>query len=64
MTITELKDRKISAENKIVDIINQLEKDTECLVIGIVIGNVSEEGYGTHLEITVKKTVDITLDIK
>lgn len=64
MNIEDAKELKTIAENQIVDILNRLEKETECVTSSITITNVEEEGFGTHLAITVKRNVNIILEVK
>lgn len=63
MTIEEAEDMKVIAENKIVDILNELENDTKCGVSSITFNKVSEQGFGME-EVIVGRFVDITLCIK
>lgn len=46
MSIGEISAAKLKAENEIIDIINQLEKETECEVIKLKIIRIEEDGFG------------------
>lgn len=64
MTIEDAKEAKIIAENKIVGILNELEKITECSVKRITFEKVTEEGFGREAWVTTESNVNILLTIK
>lgn len=64
MTTEEATHLKVEAENKVVEILNYLEKQTGCDVTHINFSKVTEELYGMDRAIEVGRFVNITLAIK
>lgn len=60
MDIEEIRQAKIEAENKIVDILNQLEIESELTVHSVDLTRVEEDSFGLTVNV-VRKQVDINL---